>query len=57
MPLKADTAVSYDVTSFVSSHLGQSVTLQLFNPNADSTIAAFISREGTTGKPTLALTY
>ena len=55
--LKSGTPLTYDLTSFVSSHLGQVVTLQLFNPNADSAISAFISREGTTGKPTLTLTY
>ena len=55
--MKSGTAATYDLTAFVSAHLGQTVTLQVFNPNADSTIAAFVSREGTTGKPTLTLTY
>ena len=50
------TTVNYDLTAFVASHLGQIVTLQLFNPNADSVVYSFVSREGTNGKPTLVLT-
>ncbi len=55
--LKPGTVVSYDVTSFVASHLGQVVTWQLMNPNVDSLTCNFVSREGAIGKPALTLSY
>ena len=55
--LKAGSVVTYDLTAFVSAHLGQAVTVQIFNPNADGVTCNFVSREGASGKPTLALVY
>ena len=55
--LQSGAAASYDLTSFIAGHLGQVVSLQLIDPNVDGLTCNFVSREGTTGKPTLSVTY
>jgi hypothetical protein len=47
---------SFDVTAFVAANLGKVVTLQLIDPNIDSVLTAFSSRESTTA-PVLNVTW
>jgi hypothetical protein len=56
VPLKPGTA-TFNVTSFVASHLGQIVTLQLIDSSTENLYLTFESREASSGKPTLSLTF
>ncbi len=50
-------SVSFDVTSFITSHLGQVVTLQLIDEQPESILLALKSRESNNSQPALALTW
>jgi alpha-N-arabinofuranosidase len=56
VPLLPGTA-TFDLTSFVAANKGRVVTLQLMDEVTDNLYLAFKSREATSGKPTLTLTF
>jgi hypothetical protein len=49
-------AVTFDLTAFVASHLGQTVTLQLIDTATDNRLLLLNSREAASGRPVLTLT-
>jgi hypothetical protein len=50
--------LTFDVTAFVASHLGQVVTLQLFDNTVQDNIETdFYSREAPSGQPTLTISF
>ena len=55
--LQENTAFSIDLTAFVAAHLGQIVTLQLANPNQDGNLLDINSKEASSGRIGLALSF
>jgi hypothetical protein len=49
--------LTFDVTSFIASHMGQVVTLQLMDTAAENVYLDINSREAASGKPAIALSY
>ena len=55
--LKTGMVANFDLTAFITAHLGQVVSLQIIDPNTDQLLCYFPSREAATGKPLLNITY